>query len=91
MARMNRVMPSSTAGESSCCWVSACPGPLPAKWFMKPNSTVAPELDWVGLVTHTVVLPDSTAVRMSPIADVGLADEAELAASRCASRRRRSG
>lgn len=61
MAWMNRVMPASTAGESSCAWVSGWPGPLPAKWFRNPNSTVAPELDWVGLVTHTVVFPDSTA------------------------------
>src|ERR1051325_9148193 len=34
---------------------------------MNANSAVAPELDCVGLVTHTLVLPDSTAARMSEI------------------------
>jgi hypothetical protein len=69
---LSSVSPTPLAGRRpsrrSFCWAPASkPGPLPAKEFMKPNRTVAPELDWVGLVIQTFVLPDSTAVRMSPI------------------------
>lgn len=53
-------MPATTLSLASCSAVSAWPGWLPAKWFRKLNSTVAPELDWVGLVAHTVALRLST-------------------------------